>query len=279
MHIVLLPGRVRRADLVGHHDYLAGCTLLAFLLEQSSEVRATVVGEEWPPDDELFATADALVFYTGGGHKQALLQSPQRIARIQQLIDRGVGLVLIHQAIRYPLGFEHLAQSWVGGVYMTGKSARGHWQSDHREFPRHPVTNGVEPWKARDGWHNKIQFADGMVGVTPLVWSSATYRGSHAGGVADVVAWAYDRPSGGRSFCFTGADAHAAWTAPGLRQLVVNGILWSAGLCLPHGGAPCIVDDSAVASYLTPRDSPPQSAGHALRSLLRRLLRLSMASH
>jgi hypothetical protein len=270
VHVVLLPGTVRSADRVGHHDYLAGCSLLASLLEQTAGVTATVVPESWPADERVLTTAQSLVFYTGGGHKQVGLQSPQRIDHIQQLVDRGVGLVLIHQAIRYPLGLENLAKAWVGGAYVPGESAGGHWRSHHRAFPSHPVTNGVTPWRARDGWHNRIRFADEMRGVTPLVWSSAKYRGSNAGGVADVVAWAYDRPAGGRSFCFTGADAHSAWAASGLRQLVVNAILWSAGLPIPHGGASCSADDAVIARYLTPRDSPPRGVGRALRKLLRR---------
>jgi hypothetical protein len=236
-------------------------------------VSATVVPEGWPGDDGVFTTANALVFYTDGGHKQPLLQSSQRIDLVQQLVEQGVGLVLIHQAIRFPVELEPVAKSWVGGVYVPGKSARGHWRSHHRAFPDHPVACGVQPWKARDGWHNQIQFAEGMRGVTPLVWSSAKHRGSNAGGAADVVAWTYDRPAGGRSFCFTGADVHSAWALPGLRQLVVNGILWSAGLQIPRSGAPCAVDDSAAASYLTPRESRPWRVRHAIGKLLRRLQR------
>ena len=68
-----------------------------------------------------------------------------------------------------------------------------------------------------------------------------------------MVCWAYERPEGGRSFCFTGLDAHAAWSVSGVRQLVVNGILWSAGLAVPAAGAPCAVEREALREYLTPR--------------------------
>ncbi len=141
------------------------------------------------------------MFYTGGGNKQAVVQSPQRLERLQRLVDGGVGVVMIHQAVRYPTAFADLARSWLGGVHLPGASHRGHWHSSHRDFPDHPVTRGVQPWKIRDGWHNRIQFVDGLCGVTPLVWSGATHAGSSAGGVADIVCWAYERPQGGRSFC------------------------------------------------------------------------------
>jgi hypothetical protein len=134
------------------------------------------------------------------------------------------------------------------------------------------VTRGVEPWTIRDGWLKEIQFIDGMRGVTPLVWSGRAQRGSRVGGLADVVSWTYDRPDGGRSFCFTGLDAHAAWSAPGVRRLLVNGTLWAAGITVPETGAPCAIDAAALQSYLTPRGSRSDWVREVLRRGGRRLV-------
>lgn len=252
-HIVLLAGAVKTRDVVGHHDYLAGCRLAAFLLAQTPGVSVTTIEEGWTEDDRPFANARALVFYNGGGEKHAFLASPRGIQRMQRASDDGVGMVMIHRAVRYPHAYARRAASWIGGVHVAGESDRGHWGTRHCEFPTHPVTRGVRPWRIRDGWLNGIRFVDEMRGITPLVWSSATHGGSSAGGAADVVAWTYDRPHGGRAFCFTGLDAHSAWLVPSVRQLVVNGILWSAGLSVPSDGAPCAVDEATVNGYLTPR--------------------------
>jgi len=269
--IVLLAGAVKVPDRVGHHDYLAGCTLLAFLLGQTAGVRTIVVRDGWPEDEGVFDTARALVFYSGGGRKQACLASPQRVERLQQSIDRGVGIVMVHQAVSYPPEFTGQAASWLGGAHVAGRSARGHWATHHRQFPAHPVTRGVEPWESRDGWLREIQFVDAMCGVTPLIWSGPQHRGSSTGGDGDVVSWTYERPDGGRSFCFTGLDAHSAWSAPGVRRLLVNGTLWSAGLSVPETGAPCAVEPAALQSYLTPRGSRSAWVGTLLRRGLRRL--------
>lgn len=266
--IVLISGSVRIPDKVGHHDYLAGSALLAFLLEQSSGVRAVAVRDGWPDDEAVFDAARSLVFYTGGGRKHAVLRSAQRIERIEKAVGEGVGIVMIHQAVRYPSELASRGMTWIGGAHVPGKSGRGHWKTHHREFPEHPVTRGVKPWRIRDGWLNEIQFVDGMIGVTPLVWSSKRYRGSSEGGAADVVSWAYERPDGGRSFCFTGLDAHSAWSIPGVRQLVVNGILWSAGATVPRTGAPCAADETLLDSLLTRRAS---SGRRILDTFLRRL--------
>jgi hypothetical protein len=99
-----------------------------------------------------------------------------------------------------------------------------------------------------------------MRGVTPLVWSGKEYAGSRAGLNDDIVAWAYERPGGGRSFSFTGLDAHAAWSLDGMRQFVVNGVLWSAGIEIPKEGASCEADDAVLTAMQTPREPPKPAA-------------------
>jgi len=92
-----------------------------------------------------------------------------------------------------------------------------------------------------------------MSGITPIVLSGKQYAGSRAGLDKDIVAWTFDRPHGGRSFSFTGLDAHSAWSLPGMRQMVVNGVLWTAGVELPIEGAKCLIEDSQLEKLLTPR--------------------------
>lgn len=252
--IVLVAGETAKVDALGHHDYLAGCQCLFELLRQTPGVEAVRVNHGWPEDDSVLTGAAAIVFYTDGGGKQAFLQSPERIARLQSLVDAGVGLVLIHQAVDFPESHADMGRAWLGGVYRKSQSGRGHWPSVHSQFPAHPVTRGVEAWKIKDGWLNGLQFVDGMAGVTPLVWSGKEIEESRAGLDAHIVGWAFERPGGGRSFAFTGLDAHEAWELPGVRQLMVNGVLWSAGMEVPSTGAPCAITHEQLTAMLTPRE-------------------------
>ena len=254
--IVLIAGETAKQDTVGHHDYLAGCKCLAALLSQTAGVRTEFVENGWPQDERVFEGASSVVFYTDGGGKQAFLKTPERIARMEALAKAGVGFVCIHQAVDFPAEFAQQGKKWLGGVYFSG-SGRGHWPSAHVEFPEHPITRGVEPWKINDGWLNELQFVEGMSGVTPLVWSGKVYQGSRSGREADIVGWAYERPDGGRSFSFTGLDAHSALSLPGMRQLVLNGVLWSAGADIPAAGAPDAITEEQLASFLTPREPKP----------------------
>jgi hypothetical protein len=169
---------------------------------------------------------------------------------------------MIHQAVDFPDTFAEEGKNWLGGIYRAGKSGRGHWDSHHVDFPDHPIIHGVAPWQVNDGWLNGLEFVEEMKGITPLVWSGKKYAGSRAGLNEDIVGWTYDRPDGGRSFSFTGLDAHSAWSLAGLRRMMVNGVLWSAGIEIPVSGAPCEISDARLLAIETPREpkakAPPK---------------------
>ncbi len=251
--IVLVAGETALVDVAGHHDYLAGNACLDAILRQTRNVEVIRVENGWPSDESVLTNAKAIVFYTDGGGKQAFLETPARVAKLQSLVDSGVGVTMIHQAVDFPEEVAEQAKGWLGGVFVKSASGRGHWDSNHVDFPNHPITRGVTAWKINDGWLNAIQFVDGMKGVTPLVWSGKEYAGSRAGLDKDIVAWCYERPNGGRSFAFSGLDAHSAWSLPGMRQLVANGVLWTARMEIPSAGAPSELTEEQLSAMLTPR--------------------------
>ena len=253
--IVLVAGPVKASDKLGHHDYAAGCRTLAELLSSAAGVEPIIAMDGWPADESVLQNAASLVFYDKGGGRQAFLAAPNRLAILERAARAGAGIVMIHQTLGFPAAHVEFGKGLLGGVYAPGASSRGHWKSEHQSFPVHPVTRGVEPWKILDGWLNRIAFSDGLRGVVPLLWSGKRFAGSPDGGDDDIVAWAYERPGRGRSFAFTGLDAHSAWSHAGLRRLIVNGILWSAGVEVPETGFPVDIDEAVLRTYLTPRRS------------------------
>jgi len=60
-----------------------------------------------------------------------------------------------------------------------------------------------------------------------------------------VLAWAYERPEGGRGFGCTGAHFHANWGNNDFRRMMLNSLLWTSGLDVPVEG---------VASTVTPEE-------------------------
>src|SRR5689334_18294429 len=183
--IVLVAGRVKPNDRVGHHDYAGGCTLLADLLAQTPGTQPRVVTGGWPERDADLDGAATLVFYDGGGGKQGFLADAGRIGRVDELMRAGVGLVVVHQAIAFPVEAASHSRAWLGGAYVPGTSVRGHWNAAHAHFPNHPVTRGVADWASDDGWLSNIQFGGAMTGVTPLMWAAKRQPAEH--GISNAV--------------------------------------------------------------------------------------------
>jgi hypothetical protein len=57
-------------------------------------------------------------------------------------------------------------------------------------------------------------------------------------GEKQVVAWARQRPDGGRGFGFTGAHFHWTWADDDNRKLVLNALAWITKLEIPPDGVP-----------------------------------------
>lgn len=237
--IVLLAGSV--SNKTGQHEYFAGCSLLMKCLKQTPGVWPVMAAEGWPKNEAIFDGAKAVVVYADGGPKLPFLDEA-RWEKMRGLVNKGTGLVMLHQAVDVPENRADEIKSWLGGVFQKDIGCRGHWDMEFAEFPKHAVTRGVRKFAApKDGWLFNLHFAPGAVpllaGQVPdKARSSADAKANT--GRAETIAWAYERPNGGRSFAFTGADWHANWIAEGQRRLVTNGILWSAKVDVPESGAP-----------------------------------------
>jgi trehalose utilization protein len=238
----------------GEHEYVAGCAVLMDLLKQNGV--APVLAIDWPKKPETLAGAKSVVFFFDGGDKHQAVKG-ERGARVQKLMDAKVGLVQLHQTPDYPKDFADKARGWAGGAWEKGNGQRAHWVAEFATFPDHPIFRGVKPFKIDDGWLYQIRFVPGMKGVTPLLrtWNPKAKAKPAEG--QDVVAWAYERPEGGRSFTFTGAHLHASLAQEGYRRFLVNGILWSAGLEVPREGAKVELDAAELPRYLKQAPKKP----------------------
>jgi type 1 glutamine amidotransferase len=245
--IVILAGSFSKGG--GEHEYFAGSALLFNLLKQTPGVAPVLAAEGWPKNEKIFDNAKTIVFYMDGGGKQPILQ-PGRLELIEKLAAKGVGIVHLHQIIDYPKTHTDRMLPLIGGVWVPGAGARGHWDGDFAQFIDHPISRGVAPFKENDGFIYKLKFIDGLKGITPLLRTTppkATLKDTE-----DIVSWAFQRPDHGRSFVFTGCHLQSSWGLEGMRRFVVNGILWSAGLDIPASGAPVALDPADLQKHLDP---------------------------
>ena len=91
--------------------------------------------------------------------------------------------------------------------------------------PRPPVTAGLKPFPVHEEFYYQLKFPP----KAPTSVLKVTIDGRE-----ETVAWAWERPDGGRSFGFSGLHFHDNWKLPEYRRLVVQGVLWSCKVPVPE---------------------------------------------
>ena len=262
--IVLLAGGPSSKAMA--HEYFAGCALLMDWLKKQPGVWP-VMARDWPKNEKVLDGAKCILYFGDGGGKQPFIE-PTRWAKLNQLLDGGAGLVLMHQGMDFPKGPDSdKVKGWLGGVFLSDIGCRGHWDMDLKTVGEHPVLRGVKPFAAPgDGWLYNLHFTAKDKGFAPLIVgqvpdkSRSSADAKQHNGRDEVIAWAQQRAGGGRGFGFTGADLHKSWGYESQRKLVVNGILWSAGLEVPADGAKTEFTEADLNRNLDKKATPAPKA-------------------
>jgi putative membrane-bound dehydrogenase-like protein len=233
----------------GSHEHYAGCMILANALRENMPgYEIEVFRNGWPKNQAAFDGADAIVMYCDGGGRHP---ANKNLEQIDKLAKKGVGVVCIHYGVEVPKGEPGKRfLDWIGGYFETNWSVNPHWTAEFKSLPKHEITRGVKPFEINDEWYYHMRFRDEMKGVTPILTAippASTLRrkdGPHSGnphvrkkaGQPQHVAWAAERPGGGRGFGFTGGHFHWNWGDDNFRTLMLNAIVWTAHGDIPSGG-------------------------------------------
>jgi type 1 glutamine amidotransferase len=185
-------------------------------------------------------------------------------------MKNGVGLACFHYAVEPTIekGQKEFLD-WIGGAFEVNWSVNPTWVADFKTLPEHPITRGVTPFSIQDEWYFHMRFADGMKGITPILTAIASAStmdradGPHEGNLAvreavkagepQIVAWAFERPDGGRGFGFTGGHYHKNWGDENFRKIALNAILWIAKADVPPNGAKSSVSAEQLKQNLDPK--------------------------
>jgi len=256
--IVLLAGSP--SNKPGQHEYFSGCAMLMKCLKQTPGVWPVMVADGWPKNEAILDGAKCIVFYMDGAEKLTFLE-PARWAHLKKLASQGTGLVMLHQGIDCPAAQAEEYKSWFGAVFNKDIGSRGHWDMKMEPQGKHVVLSGVTAFDTpKDGYLYNLHYAE--KGVTPVLAgavpdsSRSTADAKNHAGRAETIGWTFDRPDGGRSFGFTGADLHKNWDIESQRRFVVNGVLWTAKLELPAGGAAVKIEQSDITSNMDRKALP-----------------------
>lgn len=243
--IVFLPGKGSHG--YGSHAFVAGSHLLADVLNSKlAGVRAVVREGGWPNEPTALEGASAIVIFC-----DANAVIGDHYPEADALAKKGVGFAFLHYAL--DVGNKERGAfllRWIGGYYEQNWSVNPTWTAGFTSLPVHPITRGVRPFSIADEWYYHMRFADGMAGVIPILTAVPPDRtrerpdGPHSNnptvrsrrGMPEHVAWAFERPGGGRGFGFTGGHSHWNWAHDDYRKLVLNAIAWVAGLDVPPDG-------------------------------------------
>lgn len=254
------PGRVvlvggPAIEAAGRHAYPQGIARLQALIEASPDARSAGLVVEahpdgWPSDPAAFDGASTVVWYFDGLGRHPLLD-PERRARFEALMKRGVGLVVLHQASTTPADDDLGLRQWLG-MHRAGMADRTTETAGLRPAPAaHPVTRGVQPFTYRDEFYPTFHPLPGRPAVTPILQATLHVQYRDGAPVREhrpedtTVAWAFERRDGGRAFGFSGAHYLASLDEPMVRTLLLNAILWSAGLDVPAAGVRSGLPDAA----------------------------------
>jgi type 1 glutamine amidotransferase len=259
--VLLVAGRKSHGP--GDHEFFAGTAILMNLLKQTPGVWPIMARDGWPKNEDLIDRADSLMFYMDGRGGHPVVQG-DRMDRLQKRMDAGAGWVNLHYAVDYLPKHGQRVLGWMGGYYEPDYSINPHWDANIRELPKHPITRGVKPFTLRDEWYYNMRFGMDDTNRTAILQALPpdNTRGTKAAkarsGEIETLAWAYERPGGGRGFGFTGGHFHRNWADENFRRVVVNAILWSAKMDIPEGGAKVEFDPADLNRNLDHKGKPHQ---------------------
>jgi hypothetical protein len=207
------------------HEYVAGLNVLHHLLKHQPklEVRFVNADSPWSDGPELLDGADAAVLFLTEGAKWVSADAA-RLAAFQRLAERKGGLACLHWAMgtKPP---EHIPAftALFGGCHGGPDRKYKFLETQLRPVgDEHPITRGIAPITVLDEFYYALKWTELKPAPRPLM--DAIIEDA-----PQTVAWAWDRPDGGRSFGFSGLHYHANWQRPEYRRLVVQGVLWTLG--------------------------------------------------
>jgi hypothetical protein len=234
----------------GNHEFLAGAIFLARTINAHYPNAYAVVHtkNKWPKD---LSHADAIIVLLNHGGSAV---NPA----VKEATARGAGFMAIHYGVEVNKGDQGKQYlQWLGGYFETFWSVNPWWTPDFQDIPTHPTTRGVTPFSINDEWYYHMRFVTDMKGVTPIlsalpplktIQGGGEKSSSHGGnpdvyrevkaGKKQVMAWAYERPDGGRGFGFTGLHKHDNLGNASFRTLLLNAVAWVGKLEVPEKGVP-----------------------------------------
>jgi quercetin dioxygenase-like cupin family protein/type 1 glutamine amidotransferase len=248
--ILVLIGGDKQGYLRTEHDYPDGILAIERLIKGSPQLQALdpvvkAFPAGFPTDLSQIADADVVVLYFGMDYRPPMthpLQDPARRAAMERLMAKGAGLIALHQASTVPDQTSTIPfADWLGAVRFGMADRSTEIAPVRISGGPNPVANGLKAFEYLDEFYPTVTFST-TTKITPILTAKVHIQTRNNRPVFEepsaehVIAWAAERPNGGRSFGFTGAHYLATFDQPEIRTTLLNAILWTAKRDVPPGG-------------------------------------------
>lgn len=205
------------------HEYVAGLKIVHELLvdQPGLTLRTVVADDDWNDGPELLDATDAVVLFRSEGAKWCSAE-PSRLAAFQRLAERKGGFCVLHWGMGTKSAEPAAAFTALFGACHGGPDRQFRVLETRLSptMPEHPITRGLAPITIRDEFYFALKEPVAKPAPQPLLQIEID-------GTPQMVAWAWERPDGGRSFGFSGLHFHENWKVPEYRKLVKQGLLWT----------------------------------------------------
>ncbi len=244
----------------GRHEYMKDLTVLKYCIDHASNVKgvATRIYNGKVPAINMLRNPAAIVLDSSGDRtpeeSHALFPqndttdqktydpyTTERLKQFDQLMKSGTGLAIFHYTTHVVNETaKNYFLDWLGGYYKTGysKVVMDTWTTT-LAAPGHPILKGVQPIS-----YQEEIFTNEVLPEDPR--RTILLTGKSSTGVSSVLSWAVQRTGGGRGFVMAGVDMHKNLLVESNRRLLVNGILWAAGVEVPDGGVQCEIPEDVM---------------------------------
>ena len=226
----------------GTHEYVAGQRVLAKCLSSvpKLEISQARADGDWPEGPALLAKTDGVVLFVSEGAKW-LNADPKRRTAFAELAKRGGGLAVLHWGMgtRDAENIEPFV-SLFGACHGGPDRKYKFLETQVRVVAEdHPATAGIADFKIKEEFYYQLKKQPDAKDLTPLLTAEID-------GGEQMVAWAWQRPDGGRSFGYTGCHYHDNWSRSEYQRFLSQGVLWTLNIVPPTEGFPAEVNADDV---------------------------------
>jgi type 1 glutamine amidotransferase len=249
---LLLVGQGPDGHPPATHEFMAGLKVIDKCLRRVEGLAVTTVkaDEPWKDGVQMLKQADGVVLYVSQGARWMQADAGLYDA-FTAFAARGGGIVALHWAV----GAKDA--KYIDGQLKLLGGTRGGPQRKYTvdnfdiRLPTadHPTVRGIKPFAIRDELYYRLDFLPGAFGAANAATGDAQQPkidrifAATIDGTDETVAWAWERPDGGRSFGYVGMHFHDNWKLVEYRRLAAQAALWTLKMDVPEGGLKVDIDE------------------------------------